>query len=83
MKTTVEVSDTLFRAARAHCASHGITFRVLIEAGLRQQIEQPEPKEPFRLGTFGFRGEGQQVHNWGEIRGLLYEGHGSDVGDAG
>ncbi len=82
MKTTVEVSDSLRRAARAHCASHGITFRALIEAGLRQQIKKPEPKEPFRLGTFGFRGEGQQVRDWREIRGLLYEGHGSDLGTA-
>lgn len=78
MKTTVEVPDSLFQAARAHCAAHGITFRELIERGLRQVIEKPATEEPFRLQPFGFGGEGQQVHDWTEIRSMIYEGHGSD-----
>ena len=78
MKTTVEVPDSLFQAARTHCAAHGITFRELIERGLREVLEKPAREAPFRLCAFGFGGEGQQVHEWAEIRSLIYAGHGSD-----
>ncbi len=64
MKTTVEIPDPLFRAARKHCAEHGISFRQLIEAGLRQAIDRKQPASSFRMKPFGFRGEAQLEQDW-------------------
>ncbi len=76
MKTTVEIPDPLFRAAKQHCAEHGITLRQLIEAGLRMAIEKPRRKTRFRIQRFGFAGEGQIEHNWERIREMIYSGRG-------
>ena len=38
MKTTVEIDDPLFVAAKKHAAELHVPMRVLIERGLRQQI---------------------------------------------
>jgi hypothetical protein len=76
VKTTVEIPDPLFRAAREYCAGKGLSFRELIESGLRLAIEQPRPATRFRLKPFGFRGEGQQVQEWTAIREAIYEGRG-------
>jgi hypothetical protein len=79
MKTTVEIPDPLFRAAREYCAGQGLSFRQLIESGLRLAIERPRPAAHFRLKPFGFRGEGQQIHDWSAIREAIYEGRGDET----
>lgn len=76
MKTTVEISDPLFRAAKKHCAERGISLRQLIEAGLRMAIEKPKQEARFRIRRFGFSGEGQVEHGWERIRELIYAGRG-------
>jgi hypothetical protein len=76
VKTTVEIPDPLFRAARKHCAEHGISFRELIEAGLRQAIDRKPPASIFRMKPFGFRGEAQLEQDWGAIREMIYQGRG-------
>jgi hypothetical protein len=76
MKTTVEIPDPLFRAAREYCAGRGLSFRQLVESGLRLVIEQPRPITRFRLKPFGFQGEGQQIQDWSAIREAIYEGRG-------
>ena len=76
MKTTVEIPDPLFRAAREYCAGQGLSFRQLVESGLRLALEQPRPAARFRLKPFGFRGEGQQIQDWSAIREAIYEGRG-------
>jgi hypothetical protein len=76
MKTTVEIAGPLFDRAKAHCANRGISFRELIETGLRAALDPPKAKAPFRLKPFGFRGEGQVVHDWAAIREMAYEGRG-------
>jgi hypothetical protein len=68
MRTTVEIPDALLRAAREYCGRLGLSFRQLIESGLRLAIEQPPP--------FGFPGEGQQIQDWSSIRAAIYEGRG-------
>ena len=77
MKTTVEISDPIFRRAKQHCSDRGIPLRVLIETGLRTVLDPPKGSAaPFRVKPFGFRGEGQLTHDWKTIREMAYEGRG-------
>ena len=76
MKTTVEIPEPLFRRAKQHCSEHGISFRVLIETGLRAALDPPKQETPFRLKPFGFKGEGPVIQDWATIRELIYEGRG-------
>ncbi|MBE2233410.1 MAG: hypothetical protein IAE85_07945 [Anaerolinea sp.] len=41
MKTTIEISDDLFRQAKAQAALRGIRLRDLVEYGLRLAVETP------------------------------------------
>jgi len=38
MKTTIELSDELFKSAKAHARQHHSTLRALIEEGLRRVL---------------------------------------------
>jgi hypothetical protein len=77
MKTTVEVPDPLFRRARKYCAEKGVSFRALVEEGLRRVLESSPAARPFRLKPFGFRGEGLVgPSDWSELREIIYEGRG-------
>ena len=54
MKTTVEISDALFREAKRYAAAHELTFRQVLETGLRAVVEKkrvagPERGENFRV----------------------------------
>ena len=83
MKTTVEISEPLFRRAKQHCSKHGISFRVLVEAGIRAAIEPPKKDATvFRLKPFGFEGEGAITNDWSTISELVYEGRGGLIPDA-
>lgn len=42
MKTTVELSDDLYRRAKATAALRGQKFKELVEEGLRRVLEAPE-----------------------------------------
>ena len=42
MKTTVELSDDLYRRAKAAAALRGQKFKELVEEGLRRVLETPE-----------------------------------------
>ena len=42
MKTTVALSDDLYRRAKATAALRGQTFKELVEEGLRRVLEAPE-----------------------------------------
>lgn len=46
MKTTVEVSDDLYRRAKAEAALRGQRLRDLVEEGLRRVLDEPRPTEP-------------------------------------
>jgi hypothetical protein len=43
MRTTVDLSDELFRRVKAEAALRGRKFKDLVEEGLRRVLEQPEP----------------------------------------
>lgn len=42
MKTTVELSDELFRRAKSEAALRGRKFKDLVEEGLRRVLDSPE-----------------------------------------
>ena len=83
MKTTVEISDAVFEAARSTAARDRTTLRALIEEGLRIALERRRGKsQPFQLVDASFNGDGLRdgvdLGNWEQIRALVYEGHGRD-----
>lgn len=43
MRTTVDLSDDLFRRAKAEAALRGRKFKDLVEEGLRRVLDQSEP----------------------------------------
>ncbi len=80
MKTTVEIASPLFQQAKALAAKEGLSFRVLVEEGLRTVVEartKPTAK-PFRLRDGSFRsGKGLQPGvKWTDLTTLAYEGEG-------
>jgi predicted transcriptional regulator len=81
MKTTVEVSDALLRAAKKVAAEEDTTVRALIEEGLRKALEQREAAARFRLrdASFGAGGLRPDIRegSWERIRDLIYEGRGA------
>jgi hypothetical protein len=76
MKTTVEIPDVLFKEAKRYAAEHDLTFREVVETGLRRVLH--EKQKPFRLKRIPFKGTGMvKDFTWDEIRDILYEGHGA------
>lgn len=59
MKTTIELSDALFRSAKALAQRSQTTLRALIEEGLRRVISdsQVKPKPAFKLKKASVRGK--------------------------
>lgn len=77
MKTTVEISDSLFEEAKAWAASHRLSFREIVEDGIRKMIAAGPDEPPFRLrdGSFG-PATPAQMPDWAEIREVIYAGRG-------
>ena len=80
MKTTIEISDPLLRAARKLAAREGVTLREVVERGLRRVVAETKPDGPFELPRVTFKGEGLQPGvregSWERLRDLAYEGRG-------
>jgi len=77
VKTTVEIADPLFNQAKALAAKEGLSFRDLVEEGLRSVVETRKRAavEPFRLRDGSFRGgHGLQAGvRWEDLAALAYE----------
>jgi hypothetical protein len=59
MKTTIEVSDTLFESAKSLAAKNKTTLRSLIEEGLRRVLTDEvvaAKKKPFKLKKLSVKG---------------------------
>jgi Arc/MetJ family transcription regulator len=80
MKTTVDISDALFEAAKRRAAELNTTLRSLIEEGLRRVLEEPEAREPFELRDESVGGDGLDPDvregGWRRVAELVYEGQG-------
>jgi len=77
VKTTGRIAGPLFNQAKALAAKEGLTFRVLVEEGLRSVVETREraSEKPFRLRDGSFRGErGLRTGvSWADLTALAYE----------
>ena len=58
MKTTIDLSDELFAATKAHAAKHGITLRALIEQSLARTLRESGAGRAFKLRDASVRGTG-------------------------
>lgn len=80
MKTTVEISDALFEAAKRAAHERGTTLRSLIEEGLRSVLEPTPGPSAFRLRDASVSGHGLRADvrdgGWDRIAELTYEGRG-------
>ena len=80
MKATVEIADPLFAQAKALAAKEGLTFRVLVEEGLRSVVaaRANSKSKPFRLRDGSFKGSrGLQAGvKWTDLATLAYEDEG-------
>jgi hypothetical protein len=74
MKTTVEIPDDLFRAAKSRAAEQGIPMRQWVEAAFRRQLEAKRPRKPFRLrdGSYG-KGGLREGYEWATLLESAYE----------
>lgn len=78
MKTTIDIADPLFDAAKAAAAREGVTFRTLVERGLRHVLDSQDAAVGFRLRSASFAGDGLQPEaarmGWNAIREMSYDG---------
>ncbi len=58
MKTTIDLSDELFAAAKAYAAKHGITLRAVIEQSLARTVRESKLSRGFKLRDASVRGRG-------------------------
>ena len=82
MKTTVEISDALLRAAKRMAVERNMTLRLVIEAALRRYVEAAadETQSPPQLRRRSFRGRGLQPglseSEWATLRERACENRG-------
>ncbi len=77
MKTTIDLSDSLFAEAKRAAAADKTTLRALVEAGLREQLNRRRQRAaPFRLRRVAFKGKGLRPElaaaPWQQLRDLAY-----------
>jgi hypothetical protein len=58
MKTTIDLSDALFAAAKRHAAKHGTTLRAVIEQSLAHTLREKSPPDGFKLRDASVGGKG-------------------------
>lgn len=82
MKTTIQISDSLFKEARKVAHQERTTLKALVEEGLHKVISERHRRKnkDFRLRKATFKGKGLQPHlagvSWDQILDISYEGRG-------
>lgn len=81
MKTTIDISKSIFEEAWKLAERKGLTFKSIIEGALRQFLKTEKKLVcPFKLERHTFKGnglvEGLTEGDWPEIRRRIYEGRG-------
>ncbi len=80
MKTTIEISDAVFDAAKRHARERGTTLRALVEEGLRTVLDSRPDADAFTLRDASVEGEGLRPEiregDWDRIAEAAYEGRG-------
>jgi hypothetical protein len=76
MKTTVELPESLLRAAQQAAREDGTTLKALIEAGLRDVLARRTRAERFVLRDASVAGNGRQPAfrdaSWEQVREAIY-----------
>lgn len=49
VRTTIDINDVLFRAAKRKAAEQGISLREVVEAALRQHLGRTKPSAGYTL----------------------------------
>ena len=77
MKIVIEITDCLARKAKARAAKENITFRSLIERGLRMALRADSQRVRFKLRDASVDGRGLQPAyrgaDWPRIREAIYK----------
>lgn len=80
MKTTVQIPDPLFTAAKEIARRDRTTLAALVEEGLRKVVgERERHVKPFRLEDASVDGKGinpEYVGSWDAVRDAIYRGRG-------
>ena len=74
VKTTVEIPDVLFNETKKYASARGLTFREVVETGLREVLQKDRGKNRFRLRDGSFKGNGPVAgEDWETMRKAIYE----------
>lgn len=81
MKTTIDISDSLFKDAKRCAGEQGIPLREIVESALRDFLKiKRNKKKKFQLRKHPFKGYGLSRDltegDWNSIRKRIYEGRG-------
>ncbi len=76
MKTTIELSDSLLKKAKALAKERGTTLRAVIEESLQRSLASPKSPSRFRLKDCSVGGSGPKQpftdQDWGTWRAAAY-----------
>ncbi|OGQ08910.1 MAG: hypothetical protein A3G32_02020 [Deltaproteobacteria bacterium RIFCSPLOWO2_12_FULL_40_28] len=81
MKTTIDISNSLFKEIKTVAQKKDTTFREIVETSLRLFLSlQKKTTKNFKLKNNSFKGnglaEGLEEGDWSSIRKRAYEGRG-------
>jgi hypothetical protein len=81
MKTTIDISDDLFRKGRRLAERENVTFRALVEEGLHYVLMRREKAVPFHWKPVTVKGKGVfpkiPESGWTGIRAEIYKDRGA------
>jgi len=81
MKTTIDISDSIFNRSRKLARREHNTLRALVEEGLQMVLAKREGAGRPVVTPVTFKGEGLSdefvAGNWGAVRDEIYRGHGA------
>lgn len=81
VKTTIDLAADLAVRAKALAAKRGVTFRAVVEQGLRRALEEDRRTKRYRLPDRSVRGRGLQrefaTKPWSDIVEASYRGRGT------
>lgn len=81
VKTTIDIAADLAIRAKALAAKRSVTFREVVEQGLRMALEEDRVAKRYRLPDRSVPGRGLRrefrSRPWSDIAGASYRGRGS------